>query len=55
MQLYKASNGYLPKSHEIFWKEIIEANSIQLPELPEGERYAYDPEQGELMVERPRK
>jgi len=54
MQLYKASNGYLPKTHEIFMKEIIEANSIQLPELPEGERYVYDPEQGELMVERPK-
>lgn len=54
MQLYKASNGYHPKSHDIFWKEIIEANSIQLPELPEGERYVYDPELEELMVERPK-
>lgn len=53
LQLYKGEHGYLPKSHEIFMKDIIEANSIQLPELPEGERYVYDPQQGELMVERP--
>ena len=55
MQYYKASNGHLPKTHEIFMKDIIQANSIQLPELPEGERYVYDPEQGELMVERPKR
>lgn len=54
LQMYKATNGHLPKSHEIFWKDIIEANSMQLPELPEGERYVYDPEKGELMVERPK-
>jgi len=55
MKMYKASNGFLPKTHEVFMKEIIEVNSIELPELPDGERYIYDPEQGELMVERPKK
>ena len=55
LDLYKASNGYFPKTHEVFIKDIIEVNSIQLPELPDGERYVYDPETSELMVERPRK
>ena len=53
MNLYKASHDGLPESHEVFMKDIVEANGIQLPELPAGERYVYDPEQGELMVERP--
>lgn len=54
MQLYKAShNNQLPETHEAFMKEIVEFNQIQLPELPEGERYVFDPEAGELMVERP--
>ena len=53
IQAYKAMHGYLPKTHEVFMEEVIEANSLQLPELPEGERYVYDPDKGELMVERP--
>ena len=55
MRMYKAEKGFLPKTHDVFMKEIIGANSIELPELPEGERYIYDSEQGELMVERPKK
>ena len=55
MKLYKAEHGKLPASHEDFMKKIIEANSIKLPELPDGERYVYDPKVGELMVERPRR
>jgi hypothetical protein len=54
LKLYKASNGKGPKSHEDFMTQIIEANQIQLPELPPGQRYVYDPEKEELMVERPR-
>ena len=54
MILYKADHDFKgPKSNEIFMKEIIEANSIKLPELPEGHRYFYDPKTEELMVERP--
>jgi hypothetical protein len=53
MQLFKATNGSGPKSHEEFMSQIIEANAIQLPELPEGQRYIYDPNTEELMVERP--
>lgn len=53
MQLYQAEHGYLPRSHEEFMRDIIEANQIRLPELPAGHRYVYDPQRGELMVERP--
>jgi len=53
MKLYKAANGRAPRSHEEFMREIIRANSIQLPELPPGEQYLYDPQREELMVERP--
>ena len=54
MKMYKAEKGYSPKTHDIFMDKIIKANGIELPELPEGERYVYDPEQAELMVERPK-
>ncbi len=54
LNLYKASHDFKgPKTHEAFMKEIIEANSIKLPELPEGQRYIYDPKTEALMVERP--
>ena len=55
MKLYKGEHGTLPTSHEQFMKEIIEANRLELPQLPEGERYVYDPQQGQLMVERPQR
>jgi hypothetical protein len=50
MQLYQATNGHLPKTHEAYMKEL-EANLIKLPELPEGQVYRYRPEEGELYVE----
>ena len=55
MKLYKAEHGRLPKTHDEFMEKIIKINSIELPELPEGERYVYDPKLGELMVERPKR
>ena len=51
LELYKALNGDYPKTHEEFMKEIIEANGIQLPELPDGHRYVYDPETHQLLNE----
>ena len=54
MDLFKASNGKLPQSHEEFMDKIIKANEIELPELPDGQRYIYDPKLGELMVEKPK-
>lgn len=53
MQMYQALHGSAPQSHDQFMKEIIQANRIQLPELPTGQRYVYDPQAKELMVERP--
>ncbi len=53
MQIFEASNGRKPKSHEEFMEQIIEAGMIKLPELPTGQRYVYDPQTGELMVEKP--
>lgn len=50
---YKALHGAFPKSHEEFMEKIIKANNIKLPELPAGQKYVFDPEAGQLMVERP--
>lgn len=54
LKLYDAEHGYKPKTEEEFMAKIIEFNKIELPELPEGQKYFWDPEAGELMVERPR-
>jgi hypothetical protein len=53
MNLFKASEGRAPKSHEEFMERIIKEQHIPLPELREGERYRYDPKTEELMVEGP--
>jgi hypothetical protein len=53
VDIYQGLNGYKPKSEDEFMKEIIEANQIKLPQLPPGHKYKYDPQKGELMVERP--
>lgn len=53
MQLYRATNGNYPKSHDEFMLHIIEAGQIQLPELPRGQRYEYDAQSSQLMVVKP--
>jgi hypothetical protein len=53
MDLFYHTNDRYPKSHEEFFKEIIKANGIELPELPAGDKYKYDPDTHELMVEHP--
>jgi hypothetical protein len=53
LSLYQALHGRYPATHEEFMNQIVAANQIQLPELPPGQRYVYDPETGELMVEKP--
>ena len=52
MQFYKGAHGNAPKSHDEFMSQIIEANKIDLPPLPTGQKYAYDPQRGELMIEK---
>jgi len=54
LDLYKAANeGHAPKTQKEFMEKIIDANHLQLPMLPAGHRYVYDPSTEELMVERP--
>jgi hypothetical protein len=50
MQLYEATNGHYPETYEEFMKEIIEANNIALPKLPEYQKYAYDEKEHKLIV-----
>lgn len=54
LQLFNATEGRNPKSHEEFMEKIVRANNIQLPELPPNNRYIYDPKTNELMVEQPK-
>ena len=54
MKLYKATEGHAPRTQEEFMDKIIKANSLQLPKLPEGHRYVYDPSTEKLLVERPK-
>ncbi len=42
MEIYRAIYGHYPKSHEEFFKEIVQKNNIRLPPLPPGTRYLYD-------------
>jgi len=55
VDLFKASEGRLPKTQDEFMEKIIKANDIRLPQLPEGQRYVYDPNcEDYLEVERPK-
>ena len=57
LELYKASQGHPPKTHQEFMDRIINENHIQLEALPAGSSYLYDPSQGEigeLMITRPK-
>jgi hypothetical protein len=53
MNLFKAEHNRFPKDWAEFKREIIDPASVQLPDLREGERYVYDGQTGELMVEKP--
>ena len=53
LNLFKAYEGFAPKSHDEFMEKIIKANNIVLLELPEGHKYVYDPMLETLMVEKP--
>ncbi len=54
LNLFKALEGRVPKTHEEFMQKIVQANGIQLPELKPGMKYRFRPElgeAGELWVE----
>jgi len=54
MSLYKVEhNDKGPKTHAEFMKVIVEENGVELPELPEGDEYVYEPETEELLVKHP--
>ncbi len=54
MKLYKAShNNKGPKTQEEFMNVIIKENAVQLPELPAGDEYFYDPKTEQLMIRHP--
>ncbi len=50
MNTFKALNDRAPASHEEFMEKIINEGRIELPELPLGKRYEYDPKTEQLMV-----
>ena len=54
MKIYKAMNERYPKDLDEFMDKIIKPAGIDLPTLPDGHRYVYDPKKGELLVERPK-
>lgn len=50
MDLFKATHGRAPKSHEEFMQEVV-TTQVKMPQLPEGLRYRYRPDLAELWVE----
>ena len=55
MKIYKAGHDNKgPKTHAEFMDIIIKENGVQLPFLPEGETFIYDPKTEELMVKVPK-
>lgn len=54
MKIYKAGNDNKgPATHEEFMNVIIKENGVQLPVLPDGDEYVYDPKSEELLVKHP--
>ncbi len=51
MNLYRAQHGHFPKTQEEFMEKIIKENGIQLPSLPPGARYVYDPQKAAQQQE----
>ena len=54
IRLYEETRNRKLASHQEFMSEIIAKSNIRLPPLPPQHRYIYDPERGELMIEKPR-
>ena len=42
LNLYNAAEGRFPQSHDEFMTQIVVANNIRLPALPNGLQYQYD-------------
>lgn len=52
LNLYNASEGNYPKTHEEFMTQIIKANNLVLPQLPGDLSYQYDVENHKLVIVR---
>jgi len=52
MKFYQADNGRYPQTQEEFVRDIIEANQIKLPVLRDGDKYVYNPDTHEVMIEK---
>ena len=50
IQLFKASEGRVPKNHAEFMAKIMEPNNLTLPSLIDGLVYQFNPEKEELWV-----
>lgn len=50
IQIFKASEGRVPKNHAEFMAKIIEPNNLMLPVLIDGMVYQFNPEKEELWA-----
>lgn len=48
LKLYKATNGQYPEDFEQLTSEIIIPFKVEMPELPAGAHYEYDPGDGQF-------
>lgn len=54
IRTYKFEHDFKgPKTHEEFMEKVIKKYGIQLPPLPPGHQYVYDPKNEQLQVEKP--
>jgi len=50
VNLFNASEGRYPQSHEEFMARIIQENQLRLPQLPDGLEYQYDVANHKLVI-----
>ena len=50
VDLYHATNDRYPKDYDEFMTEIIKANNIALPQLPDYQKYGYDEKEHKLLI-----
>ncbi len=50
LRAFEIIHSRYPQSHQEYMEQVIRGNGLTLPELPEGQRYEYDPQLRQLMV-----
>ena len=50
IDLYHAENDRYPKNYDEFMSDIIKANNIALPQLPNYQKYGYDESEHKLVI-----